>query len=32
MIFTPLQHRVELRFDGKIGENFSYKKYFAGFP
>ena len=28
----PLVHRVELKFECKIGENLSYKKCFAGFP
>jgi len=32
MICVPLQHRVELKIDRKIGGNLSYKMYFAGFP
>ena len=32
MIFTPSWYRVELKIERNIGENWSYKKCFAGFP
>jgi len=32
LIFTPLEHRIDLKIEPKTGENLSYKKCFAGFP